>query len=409
MCNNLVMSQKERDHLSIIKEVLKNHLSAREAGELMNLSRRHVFRLLKRYREAGDPGLIHRLRGKASNRGYANHLKARVLELYWRPEYRDYGPTLFAERLLKNHKILVDHETVRRWLMARGGTNAQRRKRPHRSKRPRRTAIGELVQFDGSDHDWFEGRGPACTLLHMIDDATNRVFLRFAATENTADCMQTFQIYCERYGLPRCLYVDRGSVFFAENGAVTDFGRAMATLGVQMIFANSSQAKGRVERGNRTHQDRLVKAMRHKGISSIGAANRFLERSYMHEHNTRFALPPDGLPDVHQPLDPPLKLKEILCFQTDRYLRHDYTIVLDTTYIQILKGPYVLPRSEQHLIVRRYLDDSLHIFNGEQELRFEILTGKPLPRKLHPVIPADNHPWRMKPPIGKSKQRRRPR
>jgi DNA-binding Lrp family transcriptional regulator len=409
MAKNLVMSQKERDHLNVIKEALKKRLSAREAGELMNLSRRHVFRLMKRYREAGDAGLIHRLRGRGSNRGYPRQVKARVVEIYWRPEYRDYGPTLFAEVLLKDHKILVHRETVRRWLMARGGPNVQRRKRPHRSKRPRRTAVGELVQFDGSDHDWFEGRRPACTLLHMIDDATSRAFLRFAASENTADCMRTFWAYSERYGLPRCLYVDRGSVFHAEGGAVTDFGRAMATLGVQMIFANSSQAKGRVERGNRTHQDRLIKAMRRKGISSIAVANRFLERSYIRDHNSRFALPSNRLPDVHRPLDPTLKLREILCFQTDRYLRHDYTIVLDTTYIQILKGPYVLPRPEQHVIVRRFLDDSLHIFNGDQELRFEILPGKPAPRKLFHPIPSDNHPWRLKPPIGKSKRRRRPR
>ncbi|MGB2959187.1 MAG: ISNCY family transposase [Bacteroidota bacterium] len=407
MGNNLVMSQKERDRLVVIKEVIKGRLSAREAGRLLELSRRHVFRLMKRYRQEGDVGLIHRLRGCPSNRGYPKRLKTRVLELYWRPEYRDYGPTLFAEVLLKDHKILVDHETVRRWLMAKGGTNVQRRKRPHRSKRHRRSAIGELVQFDGSDHDWFEGRGPQCTLLHMIDDATNRVFLRFAGSENTADCMRTFWAYSKRYGLPRCLYVDRGTVFYAEGGAVTDFGRAMATLGVQIIYANSSQAKGRVERGNRTQQDRLIKAMRRQGISTIASANRFLERSYMKAHNSRFALPPDGLPDVHRALDSGLKLEQILCFQTDRYLRHDYTITLDSTFVQILKGPYVLPRPEQHVIVRRYLDDSLHIFSSDQELRFEILPGKPPPRKPPLVMPASNHPWRLKTPIGKSKRRRR--
>lgn len=284
--------------------------------------------------------------------------------------------------------------------MAKGGTNVQRRKRPHRSKRPRRTAIGELVQFDGSDHDWFEGRGPACTLLHLIDDATSRVFLRFAASENTGDCLRTFEAYCRRFGLPRCLYIDRGTVFFAEGGRLTDFGRAMATLGVQMIYANSSQAKGRVERGNRTQQDRLIKAMRRNGISTIGDANRFLERSYLKDHNRRFALPTDGLPDVHRPVDPTLKLEQVLCFQTDRHLRRDYTMTPDGIYIQLLKGPYDLPRPEQHIIVRRYLDDSLHIFHGEQELRFAILQEKPPPRRPPLVLPAATHPWRIKPPIG---------
>ena len=406
MGNNLVMSEKERDRLVVIREAIKNRLSAREAGKLLELSRRHVFRLLKRYRQEGDVGLIHRLRGRPSNRGHAKRVKTRVLGLYWRPEYRDYGPTLFAEVLLKDHKILVDHETVRRWLMASGGTNVQRRKRPHRSKRPRRSAIGELVQFDGSDHDWFEGRGPHCTLLHFIDDATSRAFMRFAASENTADCMRAFWAYGKHYGLPRCLYLDRGTVFYTDGGAVTDFLRAMATLGVQVIYANSSQAKGRVERANRTQQDRLIKALRREGISTIADANRFLERSYMKAHNRRFALPADGLPDVHRALDPAVKLEQILCFQTDRYLRHDYTITLDSTFIQILKGPYVLPRPEQHVIVRRYLDNSLHIFNGHQELRFHILPRKPSPHKPILVTPADNHPWRLKPPIGKSKTRR---
>lgn len=403
----LTMTQAERDRAQVLKQVCARTLTVTAASTMLGVSERHLYRVLSRYRAEGDRGLIHRLRGSPSNHGYAAQLKTRVLDLYWRPEFRDYGPTLFAEVLLKEYKILVDHETVRRWLMVKGGTNVQRRKRPHRSKRPRRLAIGELVQFDGSDHDWFEGRGPTCTLLHMTDDATSKAFLRFAASENTADCMRTFWAYAKRYGLPRCLYVDRGSVFYAEGGVVTDFGRAMTSLGVQIIFANSSQAKGRVERGNRTQQDRLIKAMRRKAISTIAEANRFLERSYLTDHNRRFALPVDNLPDVHRKLDPALKLEQVLCFQTDRYLRRDFTITLGATFIQILRGPYDLPRPEQHVIVRRYLDDSLHIFNGDQELRFEILPGKPPPHKPILTIPASNHPWRVKPPIGKSKRRRR--
>lgn len=406
MANNLVMSQKERDHLTVVKQVVKGRLSTREACQILNLSRRHVFRLLKRYRESSDGGLIHRLRGKASNRGYPKRIRQKVLELYWRPEYRDYGPSLFAEVLANDHKILVDHETIRRWLMAKGGSNAQRKKRPHRKKRPRRTAIGELVQLDGSDHDWFEGRGPECTLLNMVDDATSRVFMRFAASENTTDCMRTFWAYVTRYGVPRCLYVDRGSVFWAQDGKLTEFGRAMAALGVQMIFANSSQAKGRVERGNRTHQDRLIKAMRRAHVASIGEANRFLEHTYLNAHNRRFALPTEGLPDVHKPLERTQKLDQILCYQTERCLNHDYTITVNAVYIQILKGPYVLPRPTQYLTVRRYLDDSLHIFNGNQEVRYETLTAKPAPRKRPAVMPAPNHPWRIKPPIGKSQRQR---
>ena len=403
MANTLVMSQQERDKAAVVKEVDKGRLSARDAADRLGLCRRQVFRLLKRYRAEGDAGLVHRLRGTSSNHGYVKRLKTQVIALYWRAEYRDYGPTQFTEILASDHKIQVDHETVRRWLMAAGGTNAQRKKRPHRSKRPRRSAIGDMVQFDGSDHDWFEGRGPSCTLLHLIDDASSRVFLRFAPSENTADCLRIFRAYCVRYGIPRSTYTDRNTVYCGDNGSLTDFSRAMQTLGVIQIFANSAQAKGRVERGNRTHQDRLIKALRREGISTIAAANRFLERRYLEQHNARFAEPSDGLPDVHRPLPDDLQLDSVFCFQTDRFLRHDFTITLDAVYIQILKGPYALPRPTQHLIVRRYLDDSLHIFNGSQELRFKILPGKPAPRKIRPFIQRPNHPWKVARLIGKGK------
>jgi transposase len=412
VANVLVMSQRERDYAAVIKQVAQGRYSAREAAELLKITRRHVFRLLERYQAEGDAGLIHRLRGRPSNHGYPKKLKERVLALYWRPQYRDYGPTLFSETLIKEHKIWVHRETMRRWLNASGGSNVQRRKRPHRKKRPRRTAVGELVQFDGSDHDWFEGRGPNCTLLHMIDDATSRAFMRFAPSENTADCMRVFWAYVERYGLPRCLYVDQDGVYCPEKeGSLTEFGRAMAELGVQIIYAHSPEAKGRVERGNRTHQDRLVKAMRRKGIASIGAANRFLEQGgYLAEHNEKFSLPTDGLPEVHRPVPEEVHLERVLCFQTTRYLRRDYTINLDAQYVQIEKGPYALPRVTDHVIVRRYLDDSLHIFSRqEEELRFTILLAKPSPRKPPVVMPAANHPWRLKRLGDKRKQWRRRR
>ena len=163
------------------------------------------------------------------------------------------------------------------------------------------------------------------------------------------------------------------------------------------------RAKGRVERGNRTQQDRLIKALRRAGISSIGAANRFLESSYIEEHNAHFAESSDGLPDVHRPLPKDLNLDSVFCFQTDRVLRRDFTITLDAVYIQILKGPYALPRPTQPLIVRRYLDESLHIFNGKEELRFKILPGKPPPRKIRPFIQRPNHPWKVARLIGKGK------
>jgi transposase len=402
----LIMSRQERDRLQLITQLAKGTLKASEFAKAAKLSLRQVYRLLARYRAEGDKGVIHRLRGRPSNHGYDAKLRQRVLTLYWQPCYRDYGPTLFTEALLEEHHISVNHETVRRWLMAKGGSNVQRKKRPHRRKRQRRAAVGELVQFDGSTHDWFEGRGPVCCLLHAIDDATGRVHLMFAPTENSADVMRTFWAYCKRYGAPRGVYLDRSSVFYTKRGKLTDAARALRDLGVELIFANSPQAKGRVERGNRTHQDRLIKALRRSTISTIAEANRFLERSYIDHHNQRFALPATDLPDVHRPLPEGINLRNVFCFQTTRSVYNDYTITLEAQFVQLERSAgSLLPSPGQHVIVRRWLDGSLHIFWKDHELTFSILNAKP---KRPPAVhhrPAADHPWRATMPIGRKRYR----
>lgn len=391
MTGILTMSQRERDRLKILVQVQEGLMSVAEAATAMNLSHRQVYRLLGRYRSEGDRGVIHRLRGRPSNRGYPQELRTKVVSLYWQ-QYRDYGPTLFSEMLVRYHSIAVDHETVRRWLAAAGGANIQRKKRPHRRKRPRRAAIGELLQFDGSLHDWFEGRGPNCCLLHAIDDASGRVFLRFVPSENAADVMRTLRLYFERYGIPRAIYTDHSSVFYAK-GKLTDVGRALKTLNVELILAHSPQAKGRVERGNRTHQDRLIKALRREAISTIAQANDFLDHVYLDEHNSRFASC-DHLPDVHRSAEG-LDLTNILSFQTERQVRHDYTITLDGHYIQLERAEAPLPPPGHYVTVRRWLDDSLHIFYGAHELSYTLLTSKPRPKPRPQRKPSPTHPWRL--------------
>ena len=393
----LTMSTKELDRLKLIGQIREGRLSVVAASALLELTERHLHRILRRYATEGELALIHGLRGKSSNRGYPRELQKVVLDLYWK-EYRDYGPTLFTEMLLQYHSIKIDHDTVRRWLNANGGSNVQRKRRPHRSRRERRAAIGEMVQFDGSPHDWFEGRGPACCMLNAIDDATSRVFLRMVPSENAADCMLTIWAYCERYGIPRSLYIDKSGIFRTPDGQLTDAGRALTSLGITLIFAGSPQAKGRVERGNRTHQDRLIKAFRRAGISTIADANLFLDQIYLDEHNQKFALPGTELPDVHRPLPQGINLANVFCFQTRRQVHNDYTISLEGRYIQlnhsIAGAP--LPPPRQYVIVRRWLkDDSLRISWNEEELDFTLLRAKPrrsrpLPRKA----PAANHPWR---------------
>ena len=386
----LTMNNKERERIKVLSQIIERKITVADASEILGISERQGYRLLKRYRAQGDIGVIHKLRGRCSNRGYPKELREKVTRLYWK-QYRDYGATLYGEMLLEYHQICLDHETIRRWLLRSGGASIKRKKRPHRRKRDRRSSIGSLVQFDGSPHDWFEGRGPECVLLHAIDDASNRVFLRFAPSENAADALATLRLYCERYGIPAALYVDHGTVFYAEQ-QLTDVGRAMKQLGVEMIYAHSPQAKGRVERGNRTHQDRLVKALRREGISTIAQANRYLDEVYCDHHNKRFAVV-QNLIDIHRTVEG-YDLDAIFCFQTERQVRNDYTITLNAQVLQLLHGSSPLPPPRQMVTVRHYLDGTLHLVWKEHELRFEYWKAKPVKHYRTLCVPKPTHPWR---------------
>jgi transposase len=237
MTETLTMSKKEIKRISVLQELSERKLTHAEAALKLGVCERHTYWLHKRFSTQGEAGLVHGLRGKPSNYHRQPSERQKVLELYG-TSYADYGPTLFCEELARRHGIEVDHETVRRWLSRAGLWAAATKKHPHRRKRPRRTAIGDMVQFDGSPHDWFEGRGPECTLLHAIDDASNLTFLRLAKSENTIDAMRTMRQYVERYGAPRQLYVDFGSVYYQDNETPTQFKRAMKALGTEIILQN---------------------------------------------------------------------------------------------------------------------------------------------------------------------------
>lgn len=400
----LTMSYKEREQLKVLTRLNKGELTCTDAAECLGITERHLYRLRVRYRSEGDEGLIHRLRGCLSNRGYSRKLRMRVLSLY-RERYSDYGPTLFAEMIAKDHASILpplDHDTLRRWLLKAGLWSVARTRKAHRRKRQRREKIGSLVQFDGSHHDWFEGRGPACCLFVAIDDASGRIFTRFAPSENTHDALATLRRYIECYGIPREIYTDKANIYHphSKGDRLTDVGRAFNRLGITMILAHSPQAKGRVERSNRTHQDRLVKALRRASISSIDDANRFLEHSYIRDHNKRFART-DHLPDIHRTVDG-INLDNIFCFEVSRRVYNDYTITLDNHFIQLEKSPETtLPPPGRSVTVRRWLDNSLHIFWNEQELSFTPLSAKPPPAhgRAKPGL-SPSHPWRHKPPIG---------
>ena len=396
------MSYREADRLKIISQVEGKKITVSESSTLMGISERQTYRILKKIKEEGTKGIIHKLRGKKSNRGYPEELKKEVIKIY-RQQYSDYGPTLFTEELVKSYKISVNHETVRKWLREESITTSMRKKRPHRKRRERRSCFGELLQFDGSHHDWFEGRGAECCLINCVDDSTGRVYLKFAVSENTQDVLITLWEYVNKYGLPRSIYTDRFSVYKGE-GRLTDFGRAMKELKIETIFAGSPQAKGRVERVNRTLQDRLVKALRREGISNIAQANEFVQKIFINDYNTKFALKLD-VPDAHR-ITSGYDLKNIFCYKTIRQVRNDYTINLAGGYIQLLKGASPLPIPKQNVTICKWLNGQMHIYFNGQEINFTELKNKPgkLGYKIH-HLPKD-HPWRrMNQKISDDKQR----
>ena len=304
----IAMSRTEIDRMSVLQDLAANRIRVAEAGTLMGLCRRQVFRLAKAYAQRGPEALVSRQRGRPSNRCYPAGLRDVAIDII-RERYSDFGPTLAAEKLAEIHDIHLARETVRQWMMAAGLWKDRRaRLKPVHQPRYRRDCLGELIQIDGSDHWWFEGRGPRCTLLVYIDDATSRLMhLQFVESESTFDYFAATRAYLERHGKPVAFYSDKHGVFRVNRkdaiggDGMTQFGRALHALNIDIICANSSQAKGRVERANSTLQDRLVKEMRLCGIDGIAAGNAFLPK-FIDDYNARFSKAPFDDRDVHRPV-----------------------------------------------------------------------------------------------------------
>lgn len=395
MAETFTMSMREMDRLRMIVRIEEKKLTVGEAAESLHLSERHLYRILRRYRQEGAAGIPHRLRGKPSNRGYSKEVRQKVDRVF-REQYSDYDPTLFAEKLEIYHDISISRQTVTRWLRAKGLWSGIRKKRPHRKKRERRAAIGSLIQFDGSDHDWFEGRGKKCCLLVAVDDASGAVMVRFAREEDTLNVLDFWKRYLQRYGMPAEVYTDGGTVYFDPKNPkrLTQFGRAIASLGIGHIHAYSPQAKGRVERSNRTHQDRLIKALREQNISTIEEANRYVDEAYCGQHNARFAHT-ENLSDIHRSSDG-IDLNNIFCFEETRKVYNDYTITRHSQFIQLLRSEVPLPPPRSPVVLRQWLDGSLHIFWSEHELSYQQLSKRPQQQRKAPLPPPPNHPWRKK-------------
>src|SRR3954468_7246004 len=329
------MSDGELTRLEVLRDLDQRRLTVETTAQLLGLERRQVFRLLKAYRSEGVTGLISRRRGRSRNRRKPEEVRDQALAIT-RKRYWDFGPTLAAEKLREVHGIALGRETLRLWMIDAGiwTDRKQRRKRVHQP-RHRRECVGELVQIDGCEHWWFEDRGPQCTFLVFIDDATSRLMhLQFVESESTFAYFNATRAYLEAWGKPVAFYSDKHGVFRVNHeGAIggdgmTQFGRALDALNIDIICANSSQAKGRVERAHKTLQDRLVKELRLAGASSLAEGNALLP-AFMADYNARFAKPPANGKDLHRPLRDEDKLEDAFAWKEERTLSRALTLQYD--------------------------------------------------------------------------------
>lgn len=371
----ITMSGRDLQRVEVLSEVLKGHRDVASAASVLAMSERQIWRLLARYRSGGAGSLAHGGRGRPSNRRIGDERREQVLELV-RSHYRDFGPTLAAEMLAEKHGVTVSRETLRQWMAAAGLWLSRRQRRQFHPPRLRRERLGELVQIDGSEHRWFEDRGDPCTLLVFIDDATGRLMqLRFVVSESAFSYFAALDGYLAAHGRPLAFYSDKHSVFRvsqseAKGGqGMTQFGRALAELTIEILCANSSQAKGRVERVNRTLQDRLVKELRLAGVTGIDAGNAFLP-GFIERFNARFAVSPARPDDVHRPVTvTPDRLREILCWREQRHVGQQLTLSYERKRIML----EVTERTQG--LVGHYVD-TYAFADGRLELRWK---GEALP------------------------------
>jgi len=402
----IVARPKELRKLYVIRKVLDKEIWQEKASEILSLSSRQIRRIIKRVRLEGDKGVIHKSRGRPSNRRISDEIRKEVIQLY-RSEYGDFGPTLAAEKLEERQGVKVKEETLRLWLIESGDWKKRRKRRGHRRWRERKHHFGEMVQMDGSHHDWFEGRGAGCVLMGYIDDATGKVFGRFYDYEGTIPAMDSFKGYVKKHGLPMAVYLDRHTTYkspaqasiqdeLSDQRPLSQFERALKELGVEVIHATSAPAKGRVERLFGTLQDRLVKEMRLRGIRTVQEGNAFLKQ-YLPVYNRRFSVRPQERSNLHRPLPLGINLDSILCIQTERTLRNDFTVAHDNKLYQIEDRTHA-----SRVRVHKQIDGSIKIFYRGQALRFREIPTRPLRPVKAPVWvgrtephpPPPDHPWR---------------
>jgi transposase len=420
------MSKRELGEVEVLARVKSRDLRVVDAAALLRLSYRQAKRLWKRYREEGAAGMKHRSAGRRSNRGYTEQFRRKVLgrvrEKYGGPVGERFGPTLAAEHLASEDGLQVDGETLRRWMLGEGLWSRERRRRRHRRRRERKEHFGELVQMDGSFHHWLEERGPGGCLMDLVDDATNTTLARLGDEETIWAAASALRAWIERYGVPLALYVDWKNLYkrcataqerLRGEEPITQFGRMCAKLGIELIAANSPQAKGRVERMHGTHQDRLVKKLRRKNLATHAEANAYLEADYLPEHNRRFARGAARPEDYHRRAPGAAKWDKIFRLESERTISDDWVVRYDNRFFQLQPQSRHYAPVKGQVVVCEGRDGSLVIEYRGCALRWQEIpspakrSGQEARQIGHPKVspapcvrkrkwvPAADHPWRQ--------------
>lgn len=411
------MSEREMRRAAVLAQVKSKAWTLVEASERMELSYRQTKRLWKRYQSEGTKGLVHGNAGRNSNRSKPKKVRRKVLQLI-RQKYSGvvgerFGPTLACEHLASEDSIELSATTVRRWMLAAGLWSRERKVRLHRKRRDRREHFGELVQMDGSFHEWLEKRGPRGCLMNLVDDATSTTLCRMGEQETIWAAVGVLRAWMEKYGVPRALYTDWKNVYVREptvkeylhgTPATTQFGRMCERLGIKIVAAGSPEAKGRVERNHGTHQDRLVKKMRRKRIATHQAVNEYLEKEYCDDHNQRFATDAASEADYHLPLPGAQKLREIFRLETERTLGNDWVVRHENRFYQVEAQSRNHAPAKSKVTVCEWEDGAVEIhYRGrklswhlipERPAKAEVLTSKRRRAVTPPAADRPDHPWR---------------
>lgn len=403
----LVMSQKEIKRLQIIQKALAKEINQQEASAILRISDRQVRRVVKRVREEGAKGIAHQLRGREGNRRIDQKIRSQVIGIY-RKAYEGFGPRLASEKLLEREKVRINEETLRLWLIEEGLWKKRKgQKEKKRSWRARKNHYGSMVQMDGSHHDWLEGRGPKLVLMGYIDDATGRVYGKFYDYEGTQPAFDSLKGYVKKHGLPRSIYLDKHSTYkvnkkqqrykawpFRDEEGLTQFARGCQQLGIELIYANSPQAKGRIERLFETFQDRFVKELRLEGVKTLKETNQAL-RYYLPKFNKKFSRMASQPGDLHRPVLG-IDLDEILSSQKEHVLRNDRTFIHEKQRYQVLDRTRA-----NKVVVHEYLNGRMAVKYGKNRLAYKPIDERPIERKVvrkvkprRSYIPPKGSYWR---------------